>query len=178
MDRETQGLSNPTLQPQQISEIWSTHQPALHQWYNPLCPHELHAELVPQEDQTGFRLHWFIPLPLSIRDHLLALDLDENPDVLARKADQLFQSHQASSLNLLSGKPTPPVFNFHPTKARPCPNSNSSSSYSTTSGPSSTPAVSHRHQRSPSPVFSTCWFHRTHRDKAQKCKQPCSWSEN
>ena len=32
-------------------------------------------------------------LPQSIWDHLLALDLDENPDALARKADQLFQSH-------------------------------------------------------------------------------------
>ena len=53
-------------------------------------------------------------LPQSIPDHLLALDLDENPDVLARKADQLFQSYQASSLNLLTGDPTPPVFALRP----------------------------------------------------------------
>ena len=32
-------------------------------------------------------------LPQSIQDHLQALDLDENPDALARKADLLFQSH-------------------------------------------------------------------------------------
>ena len=117
-------------------------------------------------------------LPQSILDHLLALDLDQDPDRLAKKADQLFQSHQAPSLNLLSGEPTPPVFAFHPTKPRPRRNSNSSSSYSTTSDSSGTPAASHCHQRSPSPVSSTCWFHRTHRDKAQKCKQPYSWSEN
>ena len=117
-------------------------------------------------------------LPQSIHDHLLALDLDEDPDRLAKKADQLFQSHQASYLNLISGEPIPPVFALRPPKPRPRRNSNSSSSYSTTSGRSSTPAASHRHQRSPSPVSSTCWFHRTHGDKAQKCKQPCSWSEN
>ena len=40
-------------------------------------------------------------LPQSIRDHLLALDLDKDPDRFAKKADQLFQSHQASSLNLI-----------------------------------------------------------------------------
>ena len=39
-----QGLSNPPLQ--QLSEIWSIHQPAHHQWHNALCPHERHAELV------------------------------------------------------------------------------------------------------------------------------------
>ena len=99
-------------------------------------------------------------------DHLLALDMDEDPDRLAKKADQLFQSHQASSLNLISGEPIPPVFALHPPKPRPRQNSNSSSSYSTTSGRSSTPAASHRHQRSPSPVSSTCWFHRTQGDKA------------
>ena len=52
-------------------------------------------------------------LPQFIQDHLLALDLDENPDPLARKADQLFQSHQASSLNLLARDPTPPP-SVHP----------------------------------------------------------------
>ena len=45
--------------------------------------------LYPQEVQTGFCFHWFIPplFTLSIRDHLLALDLDENPDGLAKKAN-------------------------------------------------------------------------------------------
>ena len=45
---------------------------------------------------------FLLRIPQSIQDHLLALDLDENPDVLARKVNQLFQSHQA--------------------KPRPCPN--------------------------------------------------------
>ena len=46
---------------------------------------------------------FFSRLPQFILDHLLALDLDENTDALAKKADQLFQSHQASSLNPLTG---------------------------------------------------------------------------
>ena len=44
---------------------------------------------------------FLLRIPQSIQDHLLALDLDENPDVLARKAHQLFQSHPASSLTFL-----------------------------------------------------------------------------
>ena len=57
-------------------------------------------------------------LPQSIGDHLLALH--KNPDAIARKANKLFQNHQASSLNPLTGDPTPPVFALCPTKPRPC----------------------------------------------------------
>ena len=31
----------------------------------PLHPHQLHAKLVPQEVQTGFCFHWFIPPPFT-----------------------------------------------------------------------------------------------------------------
>ena len=100
-------------------------------------------------------------LPQSIQEHLLALDLDKNPDVLVRNADQLFQSHQASSLNLLTSNPTPPVYTLNPPKPRPRQNSNLPTSYSTTSSRSSTPAASHCHQRSPSPfpVTIPCHLH-------------------
>ena len=116
-------------------------------------------------------------LPQSIQDHLLALDI-EDPDVLAKKANQLFQTSCSSFLNLLTSDHATPVYALRPPKPRTCQYSNSSASHSTMSGRSSTPAASHRHQRSPFPVSSTCWFHITHGDKAQKCKQPFSWSEN
>ena len=44
-----------------------------------------------------------------------------------------YSSHQASSLNLLTSDSTPLVFALCPPKPRPCQNSNSSTSYSTTS---------------------------------------------
>ena len=110
-------------------------------------------------------------LPQTVRNHLLALDI-EDPYELAKKADALFQSHQASSLNFLTDNSTTQIYAFRPRKPRIHLYSNSSMSHYTILGRSS------RHQRFPSLFSSNYWFHRTHGDKAQKCKQPCSWLEN
>ena len=82
---------------------------------------------------------FFLWLPQFIRDHLLPLDM-EDPKVLAKKAEQLFQSHlpESFSLNLLTGDPTTPVYSLRPPKPRTRPYSNSSTSQFTTSGRSRT----------------------------------------
>ena len=79
----------------------------------------------------------------------------------SKKADQLFQSHQSSSLNLLTSDPSTPVHALHP-NLEPANTATHLHPNPPPQEHSSTPAASHCHQRSPSPVSSTCWFHRTH----------------
>ena len=96
-----------------------------------------------------------------------------NPLTLALQADKIFQScvssayavNHVSSASFLGDDYS--IQALHP-QASAQPLSSSTPDHSSCRAPAS--------RRSDLP--SLCWYHRSHAEKAQKCRAPCSWSGN
>ena len=127
---------------------------------------------------------WFVRcaflhrLPAEIRCHLVD-DVTEDPLKLALRADRIYRSRVTPSpaVNAVSSHPDEQTINAVRQPTKP-PTNRRSVSRSPGFRRSQTPhSGSTWSQRSESPD-STCWYHRKHGDKAEKCKAPCSWSGN
>ena len=121
---------------------------------------------------------WTISLVLSFKDcfcegrllmfvHIFYRKTSD-PRALSLKADEIYQSHVSSSVNIL--------FTEEPLESQ---------SINIVRGASSAGRTSHSSVSSASSsaaswrtASSLWWYHRCHGDKAQNCRQPCSWSGN
>ena len=136
--------------------------------------------LLPDDYKPDFILQGLFlrHLPIDVRLHLLREKVSD-PRALAFKADELYQSRVSpSSLNLLSEDlQVNLVSSCAPRELRSESHgkvriSPSLSKRSPTPAPTPAPT-----SRSPT-LSSLCWFHKKHGEKANHCREPCSFLGN
>ena len=129
--------------------------------------------LLPEDYKPGFILRGLFlrRLPSEVRAHLLQEDI-RDPRALSLKADELYQSHVSPQVNILS---TDDSFESQSVNAVRGLSSSASRSRRSSLSSNVSSAVG---PRSASSSSTLCWYHRSHGDKALKCRQPCSWSGN
>lgn len=127
--------------------------------------------LLPEDYKPGFILRGLFlrRLPAEVRAHLLQESISD-PRALSLKADELYQSHITSSVNILAAEEP-----FDSQSINVVRGASSSSARSRRPSVSSTSSSTASRRPASS---SLCWYHRCHGEKAVNCRQPCSWSGN
>ena len=162
-------------QPQLFPKVSGIHVPhlgrrqeALHFDWKMCCLLPL-SHRVHKEECFLFKGFFLNHLPPNIRTHLMREDISD-PRKLAAKADKIWQSSSARSVNAVSAtSPVPPGYgdsiNALCQGPQPCP----------ASSVAPRPAPHASHPPSSSTTFDLCWYHCKHGDQAQHCRAPCAW---
>ena len=126
--------------------------------------------LLPEDYKPGFILRGLFlrRLPADVRAHLLQEDISD-PRALSLKADELYQSHVSSPVNVLSADETLDPQTINAVRG---PSSAGRTRRSSVSSTSSSATASRR------PASTLCWYHRSHGENALNCRKPCSWTGN
>ena len=115
-----------------------------------------------------FKGSFLYHLPPNIRTHLMREDISD-PHKLVAKADKIWQSSSARSVNAVSA--TSPVSDDSVKSLRQRPQPRPASLVAPI------PAPCPARPSSSSTTSDLCWYYRKHGDQAHHCRTPCTWDQ-